>query len=85
MSFGSVPDFAFPGPGVKLSGVTPGSPAEKAGLREGDVLLKLGDAEVTDLRAFSEALKQLAPGQTVAATVRRGDEEMVVEVTVTAR
>ena len=70
---------------MRLSGVTPGSPAEQAGLQEGDVLLRLDGAEIGDLGAFSAALKTLTPGQTVAATVRRGEEERVVEVTVAAR
>ena len=85
VSFGSVPDFAFAGPGVKLSGVTPGSPAEQAGLKEGDVLLALDDTEIADLRAFSGLLRTLEVGQTVKAKVRRGDEELTFEVTVSAR
>jgi hypothetical protein len=85
VSFGSVPDFAFPGPGVKLSGVTPGSPAEKAGLLEGDIVVRIDEQEIADLRAFSGVLRTLEPGQTVRAVVRRGDEEIVAEVTVTAR
>jgi uncharacterized iron-regulated protein len=83
--FGSVPDFGYPGPGVKLTGVGAGSPAEKAGLAEGDVLLRLDDREIADLRAFSEILKTLTPGQTVTAAVRRGEQELAVEVTLEAR
>lgn len=85
VSLGTVPDFAFAGPGVRLGGVVPGSPAEKAGLAEGDVLLRLDDQEIADLRAFSERLKTLSPGQTVRVTVRRGEEELSFEVTVVAR
>ena len=85
VSFGSVPDFAFPGPGVKLSGVTPGSPAEGAGLVEGDVLLRVAGRDVADLRAFSDILKTLEPGQTVAVVFSRGGEDMAAEVTVKAR
>ena len=85
VSFGSVPDFAFAGPGVKLSGVTQGSPAAKAGLREGDVLLALDGKDLPDLRAFSNTLKTLEPGQTVRATILRDGKEMIVDVTVAAR
>ena len=85
VSFGSVPDFAFAGPGVKLSGVTPGSPAESAGMKEGDVLLSIDGREVADLRAFSDLLKTLTPGQTVAVVFDRGGEEQTAEVTVKAR
>ena len=85
VSFGSVPDFGFPGPGVKLSGITPGSPAEAAGLQEGDVLLRIDGREVADLRAFSDILKTLEPGQTVVVVYSRDGEEMTAEVTVKAR
>ena len=44
-----MPDFAFAGPGVKVAGVTPGSPAEKAGVKEGDVLLKVDGKDVANL------------------------------------
>ncbi len=85
VSFGSVPDFSFPGPGVRLSGVTPDSPAAQAGMKEGDVLLRIDSREVADLRAFSDILKSLSPGQTVTAVFRRGEQEQTVEVTVKAR
>lgn len=85
VSFGSVPDFGFAGPGVKLSGVTPGSPAEKAGLQEGDVVLKIDGREVADLRAFSGILRELQPGQTVGVIFQRNGEEMTANVTVTVR
>ncbi|MCP4659820.1 MAG: M20/M25/M40 family metallo-hydrolase [bacterium] len=83
--FGSIPDFAFAGPGVKLSGVVPGSPAEKAGLRESDVLLRMDATEITNLQTFSEFLKTLTPGRSVTVTIRRGDQELAVETTVEAR
>ena len=85
VSFGVVPEFAFAGPGVQASGVVPGSPAEKAGLQAGDVLLRLDGAGIADLRGFSDALRALTPGQTVTATVRRGDEELTLDVTVEKR
>lgn len=85
VSFGSVPEFGFAGPGVQLAGVTPGSPAERAGLQAGDVLLTLDGQEITDLRAFSGLLRTLEPGQTVRVVYRRGEEEKTVGVTVEAR
>ncbi len=85
VSFGSVPDFSFPGPGIRLSGVTPDSPAAQAGLKEGDVLLRIDGREIADLRGFSDILKTLTPGQTVTATFRRGEQEQTVGVTVKAR
>ena len=83
--FGTVPDFAFEGPGVRVSEVSAGSPAEKAGFLAGDTLIAIDDHEVTDLRTYSKILRTLEPGQTVEAKVMREGEEVVLPVTVEAR
>jgi serine protease Do len=76
-----MPDFGFEGPGVKVDAVVPGSPAEKAGVKPGDVVLKLDGRDVANLRDFSEKLKGAQPGQVVTATLRRDGKELVVAVT----
>jgi hypothetical protein len=83
--FGTIPDFAFQGPGAKIDSVTPGSPAEKAGLQQGDIIVRVGDRQIDDLRAFSEALKTLSVGEAVETTVLRDGEEITVSVTTEAR
>jgi hypothetical protein len=85
VSFGTLPDFAFSGPGVRVAGVTAGSPAEKAGVREGDLILKVGAQVVASLRGFSEILRGLAPGQTVPVLLNRNGADQQVDVTVTER
>ena len=85
VSLGTMPDFAFTGPGVKVAGVTPGSPAEKAGLKEGDVLLALDGKEIADLKAYSAMLRELSPGQAVKLRLRRDGVEQEVGVTVVQR
>jgi S1-C subfamily serine protease len=85
VTVGTMPDFAFPGPGVKVAAVTPGSPADKAGLKEGDVLLRLDGREIENLQAYSTMLRELSPGQAVKFVVGRGGAEIEVAVTVTER
>jgi hypothetical protein len=85
VSFGTMPDFAFAGPGVKVAAVTPGSPAEKAGVKEGDVLLKVAGQDVGNLQGFSAILRGLTPGQAVKVVLSRGGQEQTVEVTVAER
>jgi len=85
VSFGSMPDFSYQGKGYKLGSITPGSPADLAGLQAGDVMIELDGREVADLRAFSALLKTLQPGQTVKVKVLRGEEEVVADVTVVER
>jgi hypothetical protein len=85
VSLGTMPDFAFAGPGVKVNAVIEGSPAAEAGVKKGDILLAIDDAELKDLRAFSEALKAHQPGDTVRIKLKRGDEELTLEATLKAR
>ncbi|HYN40346.1 MAG TPA: PDZ domain-containing protein, partial [Thermoanaerobaculia bacterium] len=85
VSFGTMPDFSFEGPGVKVEGVVPGSPAEKAGVKAGDVVLKLDGKDVANLRDFSEKLKGMTPGQVVKSTLRRDGKDLEVAVTLVER
>jgi len=84
-SLGTVPDFAFPGPGVRVSGLVPGSPAATAGIREGDVIVRLNDAAVGNLQEYSNLLRTFSPGQRVSVTLRRGTEDVRVDVTLAER
>jgi hypothetical protein len=70
---GAIPDFAERSePGVLLTGVRPGSPAERAGIREGDVLLRLGTTKVTNLQDLAFALRSQRPGDEVEVEWQRG-------------
>lgn len=77
---GTVPDFSPIDRGVLLGGVSAGSPAEKAGLRKGDVLVRLGDHDVPDLQGMTDALGKHQPGDAVRVVVLRAGKEHVVEV-----
>ncbi len=85
VSFGSVPDFAFQGSGMRFDMVVPDSPADKAGFKAGDVLQSLNGKPIADLTGFTEALRELSVGDTVSATVLRDGEKVTADVTVTAR
>jgi hypothetical protein len=85
VSLGTMPDFAFAGPGMKVAAVTPGSPAEKAGLRAGDVIVRLDGQEVASLQAYSDALKKLQPGQAIEIVVTRDGQESTLTATVVER
>lgn len=83
--FGSVPNMDHPGAGILLSGTSPGSPAEKAGLRAGDLILSIGGEAMPDLRAMVELLRKRAPGDTVEVVFRRVIEEKKVKVVLGSR
>jgi hypothetical protein len=78
---GSVPDFTPVERGVKLSGVTKGSPADAAGIRAGDIVVGLGAHDVPDLQGMTNALRAHKPGDIVEVQVLRGDERLSLRVT----
>jgi membrane-associated protease RseP (regulator of RpoE activity) len=82
---GSVPDMTANPGGVLLSGVRPGSPAEQAGIKAGDVLVRIGTHEVPDLQAMTDALRAHAPGDVVEVAVRRNGELITMKVTLGRR
>lgn len=85
VSFGTVTDFAFNGPGVRVSGLLAGSPAEKAGLREGDVLTDIAGKPVANLQAFSDILRTLQPGQEIAVRFTRAAEPQTLRLQLAER
>jgi hypothetical protein len=85
VSFGSIPDFNYTGEGVRVAGVLPGSPAEKAGLKEGDLLVEFAGISIEDLRSFSNILKGLKPGEEVDVVFVRGEERHEATVKVIER
>ncbi|MGA7991878.1 MAG: M20/M25/M40 family metallo-hydrolase [Thermoanaerobaculia bacterium] len=78
---GGIPDFSEEGSGVKLSGVTGGSPAEKAGLMAGDTIVKFGDRELRNLYDYTYALQGKKPGEKVNIVVKRVEDGKTVDKT----
>lgn len=79
---GTVPDMAGDvARGVRLSGVRAGSPAEKAGLKRDDVITRIGEHDVSDLQAMTDALRAHKPGDTVPVEIIRDGKPTTVTVT----
>lgn len=84
-STGLVPDFAFQGAGVRALEISPGSPLEAAGLKPGDVIIKLEGAPTGDLRAYSAELKKYSPGRKISVTYLSDGAERTVQVELAAK
>jgi putative serine protease PepD len=69
------------GDGALVGGVEPGQPAAEAGLAEGDVITKVGDADVSDAAGVTAAIRSHSPGDKVTITFTRGGEQQTVDVT----
>ncbi|WP_372370769.1 M20/M25/M40 family metallo-hydrolase [Candidatus Uabimicrobium sp. HlEnr_7] len=84
-SLGSIPDFTYRGPGVRISGVVPNSAAAGAEMKSGDIITKLGTININSLRGFANALKEYKPGDKVEVVFKRGEEQRSVMVTLKER
>lgn len=83
---GTIPDYvAGDIKGLKLSGVAKNGPAAVAGVKGGDIIIKLAGRKIEDIYDFTYAIEALKIGQTTEIIVKRGTEEVVLKVTPTAR
>lgn len=83
--FGSVPDFGDSDGGVKFAEVRENSPAAKAGLKAGDLMVSFDGKPMRTLYDFTYALRAKKPGDEVVVKVVRGDQPLTVTVTLTTR
>lgn len=82
---GTVPDFAGEVDGYKLGGVTDGSPAAKAGLQAGDIIIQFGEKKISNIYDFTYAIGNYVPGDKVNVIIKRGEKEMTVEIELGSR
>jgi len=66
--------------GVLLAEVKKGSGAEKMGLKPGDVILKIGDAKIRNLKDFAATYRQIKKGRQVRITVWRDQAERTLQI-----
>src|SRR5262245_50483563 len=83
--FGSIPDFRDDLAGVLFSDVAPNSPAAKAGLRAGDLMVEFDGKKLDNLYDFTYALRTKKPGDIVIVVVKRNGQDVKVTVTLEAR
>lgn len=67
--------------GVGIDRVFPKSPAEKAGLQGGDIVIRVGDKDVKNLTELRDTIFAYEPGDEVRLTVRRGSETFEAKIT----
>ena len=77
---GTIPDMTPRDFGLRLTGVREGSPAEEGGLRAGDVVVEFAGREITDIYAYTYALRDHAPGDEVEIVVDRDGERLSFSV-----
>jgi hypothetical protein len=81
VTMGVMPDYAYDKKGMRIDGVTDGKPAAKAGIKTGDVIMKIGDTEIENVYTYMDVLTKLKKGETAKVVVKRGADDVVLDVT----
>ncbi len=81
VTLGIMPDYSFEGKGVKVDGVSDNKPAFNAGVKKGDIIIKLGNLEVTDMRSYMQGLADSKKGDTKELVVKRNGKDELLKVT----
>lgn len=82
---GTIPDYAQEVQGVKLSGVRGGAPAEKAGLKGGDIIVEFGGQKISNIYEYTYAMDAVKIGKPVQVVVQRDAQRLTFTVTPEAR
>jgi len=80
VTMGIMPDYTYSSGGVRVDGVSDGRPAQKAGLKAGDIVTQLGDYKVSSVETYMQALGKFKKGDSTKVTVKRGAEELKFDI-----
>lgn len=80
VTLGIMPDYLFDGVGVKVDGATPGKPAANAGIKRGDLILKLGNYDTPDMKSYMKALSLFKKGEHTEVLIKRNDQELTLPI-----
>jgi len=80
VTLGIMPDYTFSGTGIRVDGVSDNRPAQKAGIKAGDIILQLGEHPVNSMEAYMQALGKFKKGETTKVKFKRGNEALETTV-----
>ena len=82
---GVIPDYSSTEPGLRISGVRSGSPAEKGGIKEGDIVIKFGGKEIKNIYDYMSALAEYKPNDEVDVVVKRNNADVTLRLKLEGR
>jgi aminopeptidase YwaD len=80
VTLGIMPDYTFSGAGVRVDGVSDNKPAQKAGLKTGDVITALGENKISSLEHYMQALGKFKSGEKTTVSFVRGNDTLTATV-----
>ena len=82
---GTIPDYAANVEGLRLTGVSEDSPAQKGGIQGGDIMISFGGRKISNIYDYVYALQEHVPGDVVEVIVKRDNKEVKLQVELGAR
>lgn len=76
VSMGIMPDYTWSGNGLRADGVSEGKPAQKAGLKAGDIILQIGEHKISSMEAYMQTLGKFKKGDQAKVIYLRGKETL---------
>jgi hypothetical protein len=80
IGLGILPDYRYSGTGLRIDSVRSGNPGDKAGMKDGDIITKLGDQAIGDIYDYMNFMNGVEPGDIYPVLVLRGGEELELAV-----
>ncbi|MFL5808411.1 MAG: M20/M25/M40 family metallo-hydrolase [Flavisolibacter sp.] len=80
VTLGIMPDYTFNGAGVRVDGLSDNRPAQKAGIKTGDVITALGDYKISSLDAYMQALGKFKKGDKTKVVYSRAGQTLTSEI-----
>ena len=80
VTLGIMPDYFGDDLGLKIDGVSPGKPAEVAGLKKGDIIIRMGETPIKDMMSYMEALANYDKGDNTIVVVLREGKQIELQV-----
>ncbi len=80
VTMGVMPDYTYSGAGLRCDGVSEGRPAQKAGIKAGDIILQIGDYSISSMDSYMQTLGKFMKGDKVKVKIKRGNEVIETEV-----
>lgn len=80
VSFGFIPDYGFAEMGVKVDYVTRNRPASQAGIKPGDILIRVNNTPINSIRDYLTAINELSEGEKIEVILKRQQDQLALHV-----
>ena len=75
-----MPDYTFSGNGVRVDGVSENKPAQKAGIKSGDVITSIGEHKISSMESYMQALGKFKKGEKTVVVYNRSGQTLSASV-----